>query len=107
MNKNVNVNMDPTFQEKLIDEVHRKVHPLLDKQRKNVPKVHQKSWEEIALRLGEDASTCSRTWKKVRDDYVRARKKSTIISPGSILEKMQWLSSVVPSHEPTVSLWYI
>lgn len=101
--------MDETSQEMLIDEVRHYIQNLpLKKHRKNVPGVPQKVWEEIAKRLGKDENTCSRRWKTLRDDYVRAKKKGSIILPSSARAKLEWLSEIVHFDDPkmTVSVWY-
>lgn len=101
--------MDETFQEKLIDEVRCYMQNLpFKKNRQNVPGVSQKAWEEIAKRLVKDKNTCSRRWKTLRDDYVRAKKKGTTILPGSTRAKLEWLSQIVNFDDPkmTVSVWY-
>lgn len=103
--------MDKTSQEKLIDQVRRYMQNLpLDTHRNNVPRVPQTFWEDIAQQLGKEASTCSKTWKSLRDDYVKAKRKGNInlLSIRPIRAKLQWLDEIVNFDDPkmTVSILY-
>ncbi|XP_062395855.1 NACHT, LRR and PYD domains-containing protein 5-like [Sardina pilchardus] len=94
-------NMDRLLQERLIDEVRCHLQNVKwDKHRKNMPKVSQRSWEEISRKIGEDISICSKAWKSLREKYVKATKKGTVIQPDSILAKMHWLSPFVALDVP-------
>ncbi|XP_031417925.1 NLR family CARD domain-containing protein 3-like [Clupea harengus] len=81
---------DRTFKEKLIDEVRRHMHLLYPGDYRTF-KVTWRSWIVIATKLGKDENICSKVWKNLRVQYNRANKTGTIISPNSILAKMESL----------------
>ncbi|XP_035987332.1 uncharacterized protein LOC110368284 [Fundulus heteroclitus] len=65
------------------------------------------SWKEIAVALGKDESICRRTWKNLRDRFVKAKRKTKGSSghPGRkkaapvILQELEWLSQFVTHRD--------
>lgn len=67
----------------------------------------QNSWREIADVLGKDPHFCRKSWKNLRDRFVKAKKRaqgksgdpggSQLVSP--ILNELGWLSQFIKHRE--------
>ncbi|CDQ78715.1 unnamed protein product [Oncorhynchus mykiss] len=101
---------DASFEEKLIEEVRRYNH-LYNTSLKDYKDftITSNSWKEIAQTLRVEEQVCRTKWKKLRDRYVRLRRKIKGKSGGAasgiqtqILTTLSWLSGFI-KHKETKS----